>query len=194
MSPDAVQPTGDTAPEKPQPAPARKEPDGVVPPTAPPAPSAEAPAQERHPEPTPDDDFLRLESFDWRRAVVIRLNLGRHPDPVIEALLARRLNIPREEFMGPLVVRILCTLAFAFVGSAVAWVICWSAFSLLGLGVYLGTLSGLMMTLLAAMLGIAVFQPFRIYDEIGAVAKAQALFDELRSSVEEHRNLRRKPR
>jgi len=165
-----------------------------APPAEPSAPPAETPAPEAPPEPSPDDDFLRLESFDWRRAVVLRLNLGRHPDPVIEALLARRLNIPREEFVGPVLVRVLCTLAFAFVGSAVSWVLCWSAFSLLGLGMHLGTLSGLMMTLLAALLGIAVFQPFRIYDEIGAVERAQALFDELRSSVEEHRNLRRKPR
>jgi len=143
------------------------------------------------PEPSDDDDLLRLETFDWRRAVIIRLQNGRHPDPIIEALIKRRLDFRREDFVGPLPVRVLCTLAFTFLGCAVAWVVSWSVFSLLDLHGQLVELSNLMVTLLAALLGIAVFQPFRIYDEIGLAKKAQEKFEQLRQTVREARNKRR---
>ncbi|HNW35331.1 MAG TPA: hypothetical protein PKM25_10395, partial [Candidatus Ozemobacteraceae bacterium] len=142
-------------------------------------------------EPSADDDLLRLEAFDWRRAVILRLQNGRHPDPIIEALIRRRLDVRREDFVGPVFVRVLCTLAFTFLGCTVAWGVSWSVFSMLGLHGLLVELSNLMVTLLAALLGIAVFQPFRIYDEIGAMKKAQEKFDELRQRVEEVRNRRR---
>ncbi|OQA09534.1 MAG: hypothetical protein BWY66_00522 [bacterium ADurb.Bin374] len=145
-------------------------------------------------EPAPDQDLLRLESFDWRRAVVLRLQSGRHPDPVIEDILRRRLDLEREEFQGPLPVRVLCTLAFVAIACIVAWVVGWSVFSLLGWGGWVLGFSSLMMTVLAAALGVAAFQPVRIYDEIGAVAKAQQKFDELRRQVDELRYSKRRSR
>ncbi|MBP7634825.1 hypothetical protein KBA41_11710 [Candidatus Ozemobacteraceae bacterium] len=154
-----------------------------------PSPSTSQPA-----EPAPDQDLLRLESFDWRRAVVLRLQNGRHPDPVIEDILRRRLDLDREEFQGPLPVRVLCTLAFVFIACIIAWIAGWSAFSLLGWDGWVLGFSGLMTTVLAVALGVAAFQPVRIYDEIGAVAKAQQKFDELRRHVDELRYSKRRSR
>lgn len=156
--------------------------------------AASSPSSSPPVEPTPDQDLLRLESFDWRRAVVLRLQNGRHPDPVIEDILRRRLDLDREKFQGPLPVRVLCTLAFVVIACIVAWIVGWSAFSLLGWDGWVLGFSSLMMTVLAAALGVAAFQPVRIYDEIGAVAKAQHKFDELRRQVDELRYGKRRSR
>lgn len=172
--------------------------------STPETPAAPAPSQEERAspagkaetssEPAPDQDLLRLESFDWRRAVVLRLQNGCHPDPVIEDILRRRLDLDREEFQGPLPVRVLCTLAFVVIACIVVWIAGWSAFSLLGWDGWVLGFSGLMTTVLAAALGVAAFQPVRIYDEIGAVARAQRKFDELRRQVDELRFSKRSSR
>lgn len=184
MCPEAA-PKADPQPAQPSPPPetaARKPPSEKA---APVEPAEEPPPPP--PEPTADEDLLRLESFDWRRAVILRLQNGRHPDPVIEDILKRRIDLKREEFQGPLPVRVLCTLAIDFIVCAVVWVIGWSVFSLLGWDGWVIGFSGLMVTVLVASMGVAAFQPMRIYDEIGAIARGQVKFDELRRQVEELR-------
>lgn len=206
MSPEAA-PNADPQPSKPaQPAPSSKPVKPAKPAPQPEAAASQPPSENAAPdgsgeqpapavpEPTADEDLLRIESFDWRRAVVLRLQNGRHPDPVIEEILKRRIDLDREAFQGPLPVRVLCTLAIVFIVCIVVWVAGWGVFSLLGLDGWVLWFSGLMVTVLAASLGVAAFQPIRIYDEIGAVARGQEKFDELRRQVEEIRISKRRTR
>lgn len=191
MCPDAA-PKADPKPAQSAPQPGTTA--ASAPPAGSSAPAGQAETPPPPPEPAADEDLLRLESFDWRRAVVLRLQNGHHPDPVIEDILKRRLDLNREDFLGPLPVRVLCTLAFVLIACIVAWIAGWSAFSLLGWDGWVLAFSGVMATVLAAALGVAAFQPVRIYDEIGAVAKAQQKFDELRRQMDELRYSKRRSR
>ena len=111
------------------------------------------------------DDVAKLEQIDRLRAVVVRMQGGRHPNREIDALLQRRLNIPHEEFQGPYVTRLISTLMMVFVASTVMWAILWAIGSAMELGSFVKIVSTGMMTLFAAIAGVAMFHPASVPDE-----------------------------
>ena len=119
------------------------------------------------PPPSLEEDLARLEAMNWFQASVIRIRRGSHPDPEIEALLARRLDLPRDRFQGPIAIRYLSTLAWVVTFCSGAWVALWAVGTALGFTEFVWALSGAMTTLTAALLGLAVSQPIVFVDEKG---------------------------
>jgi len=117
------------------------------------------------PPPSPKEDLEVLYTLNWYKDLLIMLQRGEHPDPTINALLARRMPIPREEVVGPYVLRLLNTLALVFVACTFTWLLVWSVSSILGLTYFVQAASALFVTLLVAVLCIAVFQPMPSLDE-----------------------------
>ncbi|OGK04787.1 MAG: hypothetical protein A2W80_16020 [Candidatus Riflebacteria bacterium GWC2_50_8] len=133
--------------------------------------------------PTLADDVAKLEQIDRLRAVVVRMQGGRHPSREIDALLQRRLNIPREEFQGPYVTRLISTLMMVFVASTVMWAILWAIGSAMELGYLVKMVSTGMMTLFAAIAGVAVFHPASVPDEKRLIAAIEEQMNELRMEL-----------
>lgn len=119
------------------------------------------------PPPTLEEDLARLEAMNWFQASVIRIRRGTHPDPETEALLARRLDLPRDRFQGPIAIRYLSTLAWVVTFCSGSWVALWVVGTALGFTEFVWALSGSMTTLTAALLGLAVSQPIVFVDEKG---------------------------
>lgn len=112
-------------------------------------------------------DLSRIEHMDWVRANILRFRLGKHPDPEIESLLERRMNLAGKNFVGPYPIRLLCTFAFVLIFCSFSWILIWSLFSIAGCHSFLRELSALMVTLLIALFGIAFSHPMKMYDERG---------------------------
>lgn len=134
-------------------------------------------------EPSLADDILKLEQLNILRSVTLRMQGGRHPKPDIEALLQRRLNIPRESFQGPYAIRLVCTLMMIFVVSVIFWGLLWALGSMLNLSCFLRLTSTGIATLFAAVAGIAVFFPSSIPEEKALIAAIEEQMNELRSEL-----------
>jgi hypothetical protein len=93
------------------------------------------------------DDLLHLEKLNLMRAVMIRLQGGRHPDAAIDALLERRMTFSAESFQGPYIVRLLCTVMMIFLFLLLAWGILWFVASAFELNYFLRLLSAGVSTL-----------------------------------------------
>lgn len=135
------------------------------------------------PEPSLADDYLKLEQINLLRAVVVRMQGGRHPDKVIETLLRRRMNFSRDEFQGPYAIRLVCTLMMIFVVSALLWAIVWAISSAMELSYFLRLISTGFATLFAAMVGVAVFHPSSIPEEKTLIEAIEARMAELRKEL-----------
>lgn len=133
--------------------------------------------------PTLSDDVAKLEQIDRLRAVLVRMQGGRHPNREIDALLQRRLNIPREDFQGPYVTRLISTLMMVFVASTVMWAILWAIGSAMELDYFVKLVSTGMMTLFAAIAGVAVFHPASVPDEKRLIAAIEEHMNELRMEL-----------
>jgi hypothetical protein len=133
------------------------------------------------PPPTLDEDLAALEAMDWFQASLVRIRKGAHPDPAIEALLARRFNLPRHRFLGPWPIRYLSTFAWIFTCCTAAWLVLWALGTALGFteGVWLA--SGLMTTAMAALFGLALSQPIVFVDERALEEAGKAELARLRS-------------
>lgn len=117
-------------------------------------------------EPTPEEDFRVLQDLDWLAATLKRFKTGKHPDPQIEGLLQRRLDLDARQFLTFYPIRVLCSLAIVVVGCGTAWVVLWSIFSLAGFTVFLRELSWGMSFLLICLMAFVISNPIRLYDEI----------------------------
>lgn len=133
--------------------------------------------------PTLADDVAKLEQIDRLRAVVVRMQGGRHPNREIDALLQRRLNIPHEKFQGPYVTRLVSTLMMVFVASTVMWAILWAIGSAMELDYFVKLVSTGMMTLFAAIAGVAMFHPASVPDEKKLIATIEEQMNELRMEL-----------
>jgi hypothetical protein len=110
-------------------------------------------------------DLDRLQELDWVNASITRFRQGKHSDPTLEALLSRRLDLPRYGFLAPYPLRVLCTFGFCLAGCGLAWLAFWMVLTVFGLENLLRELSLMMSLLLVAMFGIGVTHPLEIYDE-----------------------------
>ena len=129
---------------------------------------AQTQAQVVEPSPSPptlEDDLERLEAMNWLHASILRIRKGRHPDPEIEALLKRRLDFPKDRFLGPYPVRLLNTFSWVLTSCSIGWVALWALGSLAGFNEFVWAVSGLMTTLLAVLIGLALSQPIVFVDE-----------------------------
>ncbi|PKL42600.1 MAG: hypothetical protein CVV41_13710 [Candidatus Riflebacteria bacterium HGW-Riflebacteria-1] len=133
--------------------------------------------------PTLAEDVAKLEQIDRLRAVVLRMQGGRHPNREIEDLLQRRLNLPLEEFQGPYVTRLVVTLMMVFIASTAIWAILWAIGNAMELNFVLNMVSTGMATLVAAIAGVAVFHPASVPDEKKLIAAIEAHMNELRMEL-----------
>ena len=134
-------------------------------------------------DPTLAEDYLRLEQINLLRAVIVRMQGGRHPDKAIEALLQRRLNFSREEFQGPYAIRLVCSLMMVFVVSTLAWAIVWAVGSAMNLSYFLRLVSTGLATLFAAMTGVAIFHSSSIPEEKSLIEAIEVRLGELRKEL-----------
>lgn len=128
-----------------------------------PAAPAETPAPEA--EVSLEDDLAQLDKLNLLRAVMLRLQGGRHPNAEIDALLQRRLNFKTEDFQGPYVVRLICTVMMIFLICIIFWGMIWLFSTALNLNYFIRLMSTGIATLMAAAAGIAIFHPASIPDE-----------------------------
>ncbi len=111
------------------------------------------------------DDLLQLEKLNLMRAVMLRLQGGRHPNAEIDALLQRRLDLRPEDFQGPYAVRLICTLMMIFLICIIMWGIIWLIGTAMEWGYFIRLMSTGIATLLAAGAGVAIFHPASVPDE-----------------------------
>lgn len=130
------------------------------------------------------DDILQLEKLNLMRAVMLRLQGGRHPNAEVDALLKRRMNLHVESFQGPYAVRLVCTLLMVFVLATVLWVVLWLFATSLELNYFVSLLSTGFATLIAAMAGVAVFHPSSVPDEKLVRAEINQRLEELRGELQ----------
>jgi hypothetical protein len=112
-----------------------------------------------------DTDLQQLESMNLRQAIIVKMKGGRHPDSKTDELLARHFNFSSDDFQGPYVVRLICTILMIFAVCAILWGVLWLLASGFGLTYFTRLISTGMATLLAAVGGIAIFHPSSIPDE-----------------------------
>jgi len=134
---------------------------------------------------TRESDLQALQNMDWIGATLKRFRTGKHPDPHIESLLDRRLNISRQDHLAPYLVRMLVSMALVFTVCTAAWVFLWAIGSLLQLNSFLIELSYGMVFLLIALFGIAMTNPVNLYDEPSIEKAGKTVFDELQREIEE---------
>lgn len=135
------------------------------------------------PEPTPEEDLRELERMDWLGATLKRFRLGKHPDPQVEKLLQRRLDLDHRNFLSAYPLRVLCSLAIVVAGCGTAWIIFWSVFSLAGFTVFLRELSWGMSFLLVCLMFVVLSNPIRLYDEIEIEKAGTERIDEFRREL-----------
>lgn len=114
---------------------------------------------------TLEEDFELLQRINVLKAVMVRMQGGRHPSPEIDALLQRRMNVPRDAFQGPYIVRLISTLMMVFVATTLCWGVLWILGTAFELKYFLRILSTGMATLVAAIAGVAIFHPSSLPDE-----------------------------
>jgi len=118
------------------------------------------------PEATPEEDLRALESMDWLAATLKRFRLGKHPDPQVESLLQRRLDLDHQQFLTAYPLRVLCSLSFVVAACGGAWIALWAVFSLAGFTTFIRELSWGMSFLLVCLMALVISNPIRLYDEI----------------------------
>jgi len=131
-----------------------------------------------------EDDLRDLEAMNWAGETIRRFRLGSHPDPQVEALLKRRLDLAAESFLGPYPLRLLCTLALVFAGCAISWILLWAVGTAAGWTVLVAELSYAMPFLLVVLFGISLSQPLRLYDETAITKAGEKALDALRAEIE----------
>lgn len=128
-------------------------------------PGGEEVRPEAEAEPTLAEDFERLQKMNLLKAVLLRMQGGRHPSVEIDALLRRRLNFSRDSFQGPYIIRLISTLIMIFIAATVCWAVLWILASGFELNYFVRILSTGMASLVAAIAGIAIFHPSSLPDE-----------------------------
>ncbi len=111
------------------------------------------------------DDLVQLEKLNLMRAVMLRLQGGRHPNAEIDSLLQRRLDLRPEDFQGPYAIRLICTLMMIFLLGVIMWGIIWLIGTAMEWSYFLRLISTGIATLLAAGAGVAIFHPASVPDE-----------------------------
>ncbi len=115
--------------------------------------------------PSVADDLLQLEKLNLMRAVMLRLQGGRHPNAEIDALLQRRLDLRPEDFQGPYAIRLICTLMMIFLICIIMWGLIWLIGTAMEWNYFIRLMSTGLATILAAGAGVAVFHPASVPDE-----------------------------
>lgn len=111
------------------------------------------------------DDLAQLEKLNLMRAVMLRLQGGRHPNAQVDALLKRRFDFKTEDFQGPYAIRLICTLMMIFLICMILWGIVWLVSTAMELNSFIQMMSMAMATLMAAGAGVAIFHPASVPDE-----------------------------
>lgn len=111
------------------------------------------------------DDILQLEKLNLMRAVMLRLQGGKHPTGKVDALLKRRMTFPEQNFQGPYAVRLACTLMMIFVMVGILWAVLWGLAVHFEFSYFIRVVSTGFATVIAAIAGVAVFHPSSIPDE-----------------------------
>ncbi|MFZ5952258.1 MAG: hypothetical protein ACOYXC_16260 [Candidatus Rifleibacteriota bacterium] len=110
-------------------------------------------------------DVDALKRLNLLKAVLVRMNGGRHPVAEVDALLRRRMNFSRHDFQGPYLIRLFSTWMMIFIVATLFWSVLWILSSGFELNYFVRILSTGMATLVAAMAGIAIFHPSSLPDE-----------------------------
>lgn len=145
----------------------------------------EEPVAAPEPEPTPEQDYATLSGINVLKAVLIKMQGGRHPSAQIDALLQRRMNFARDSFQGPYLTRLASTLMMIFVAATLIWAVLWILAGGFGLNYFLRLLSTGLATLVAALFGIAVFHPSAGPDEALLKEAIAEKMNELRALIPE---------
>ena len=117
------------------------------------------------PETTLADDLAQLEKLNLMRAIMLRMQGGRHPNAQVDALLKRRLDFKTEDFQGPYAIRLICTLMMIFLICMIMWGLIWLLATAFELNAFSQLMSIGIATLMAAAAGVAIFHPASLPDE-----------------------------
>ncbi|GEM_PF-5187037 len=130
-------------------------------------------------------DVDALKRLNLLKAVLVRMNGGRHPVAEVDALLRRRMNFSRQDFQGPYVIRLFTTWMMIFIVATLFWSVLWILSSGFALNYFLRILSTGMATLVAAMAGVAIFHPSSLPDESLLQQAIDERFNELKAQLGE---------
>ncbi len=111
------------------------------------------------------EDLAELEKLNLMRAVMLRMQGGRHPNAEVDALLKRRLDLKAEDFQGPYAIRLICTLMMVFLICIIMWGSVWLVTTAFELSAIARLMSTAIATLMAAAAGVAIFHPSSVPDE-----------------------------
>jgi hypothetical protein len=117
------------------------------------------------PEPDIEGDLAELEKINLLKAIMIKMKGGRHPSAQIDKLLSRHMNFSSEDFQGPYLIRLICTIMMIFAFSTLIWIVLWIMTAGFELTYFQRLLSTGIATLTAAVAGIAIFHPSYLPDE-----------------------------
>ena len=111
------------------------------------------------------EDLAQLEKLNLMRAIMLRMQGGRHPNAEVDALLKRRLDLRQDDFQGPYAIRLICTLMMVFLICIIMWGIVWLVATAFELSAIARLLSTAIATMMAAAAGVAIFHPSSVPDE-----------------------------
>ncbi|MEW6708508.1 MAG: hypothetical protein AB1403_01690 [Candidatus Riflebacteria bacterium] len=137
-------------------------------------------------EPDLASDVDALKRLNLLKAVLVRMNGGRHPVAEVDALLRRRMNFSRQDFQGPYVIRLFTTWMMIFIVATLFWSVLWILSSGFEINYFLRILSTGMATLVAAMAGVAIFHPSSLPDESLLKQAIDDRFKELKAQLGEN--------
>lgn len=141
------------------------------------------PKTEQVKEPTLADDLIKLQQIKLLRAVTIRAQSGKYPDTEIDDLLKRHMNFANNEVQGPFAVRLVCTFMFIFIFGAMTWGIIWTIATIFEFNYFLRLMSTGIMTLMAAVAGIAIFHPLSLPDDKKLKIAIENRMEELKAQI-----------
>ena len=115
--------------------------------------------------PSIKDDLDLLKKLDPIKESCLKIQLGKHPNKDIDALLERSFKLSDNDFHGNIVLRILITESAIFFIGIIIWGIFWISFTLMELRGLAATSSWLIGILTTSAMAIAIFQPYPVIDE-----------------------------
>ncbi len=115
---------------------------------------------------TVKEDYEQLMSINLYKEVAIKLQFIKHPNPEIDALLERRIDLSSKNLLiNPFGIRVLSSIVIIFLMGILIWSMIWVFGTILGLTVLAKSLSSLLAILVISGMSISIFQPLPVIDE-----------------------------
>jgi hypothetical protein len=113
-----------------------------------------------------EEDYDALLALNLNKEAAIKLQLHKHPDPQIDALLERRIDLKDPKLtLNPFGIRILSSMIIIFLLGILIWAMIWLFGSILGLSTLAKSLSSLLAVIVISGMSISIFQPLPLIDE-----------------------------